>query len=291
MRADFRDYMLRSRAIPPICAHACFLRALACSPDTQASFLPQLLVMLGGSAAQQPVRRCAGVIVPTALLVTTLVAVQLLLVRANGLAAATAIGNAMTTAYLSPWADPPLPELELSFDDGKVSLKPGADILTLNDFLQPGPNVKWTHFSPAPSRYVTSLFFIDFGPTEDGITKKGDFFPFIHALWTDCSYKDSKYCRAIRPWMPPGNGNTVPNRYTFLLVSTPAPLKILGQDPASIAGTSDGWSDFNMTRLVLDNPGMIPHGYTYMSVHMPGILKEICEWKSPAGRCKSPTPK
>lgn len=160
------------------------------------------------------------------------------------------------SAILQPYdaAFPLVPELKLTFDDGLVEIHPGAHLYVGERFLAAGPSVSWDHlsFASAPSLSypgtIVSLFFIDFGPSYESGSNQQPFFPFVHALWTDCSYGKLSMCRALQEWRAPGNHEPIPNRYTFMLFTHDNPLVLPG---------APGWLiNFNLTKLGEDNPGM-----------------------------------
>ena len=101
-------------------------------------------------------------------------------------------------------------------------------------------------------------------------------FRFVHSLWTDCTGVSSTSCQTpVVPWRRPGNGSPEYNRYTFLLVSHPTPLVLLGKPVGEYdASTYQRMMDYDLTRLVDENPGLSPIGYTYMRVHRPSPPKE-----------------
>ena len=185
----------------------------------------------------------------------------------------TGVYDPYTIKYMTPYGEalPRLPALVLKFDTGAsgVDLLPAADVLQKSHFLNYAPVLEWHHIPKTVNTYgyngnILSIFFVDFGPSKN----PGSFWPLVHSLWTGCTSGTSTTCTAVQPWRQPGNTEVKPNRYTFLLVSTPVPLKIHGEDAVSLgeAGTN-ALFNFDFERLLGDNPGLTPIGYTYMSVH------------------------
>jgi hypothetical protein len=170
---------------------------------------------------------------------------------------------------------PKLPELALGYDDARVVLRAGAHILVNSDYLADLPILQWDHlpYKGKPDDHI-SVIFIDFGPgpTEADSQKSWTGYPFVHSLWTDCSEPALYSCRTVRPWKRPGNTDKAANRYTFFVFATPAPLKILGQDPFNPTSAFDlsvdqNFYSFSIPRLVDENPDLAPLGYTYMAVN------------------------
>ena len=167
------------------------------------------------------------------------------------------------------------------FDEGRIELHPGARIRTDDFFLADKPLLSWEHLEPTINSIVAmaapgmklSVFFIDFGPSGDieVAHKSWEGFRFVHSLWTGCFAASLASCRAVVPWRRPGNPASIPNRYTFFLIAHPSPLKLLGQPLGSptLEPKLPQMFNFNLTRLVEENPGLVPVGYTYMSVSMP----------------------
>ena len=188
---------------------------------------------------------------------------------------------------LSPFGEgPKLPQLKLSFDQGRVQLGAGAEVLTASPFFTNPPVVTWGHLSPSAVPHlanplmILSLFFVDFGFTDDTerLHKSWWGFRFVHSVWTNCLYGTSEGCHAVVKWRRPANANRTPNRYTFLLFAHPFPLRLLGESwdkPGGLAQVQrPGWQvslpafqfNFTVEQLLADNPGMTPIGMTYINV-------------------------
>jgi len=180
----------------------------------------------------------------------------------------------LSVALMTPYGEAALPELKLSFDEGRVELHSGARLRTDDVFLADPPQVGWWHLASATGLApgsVYSLFFIDYGPRAEPAHDLWVGFRFVHSLWTDCTGVELTSCEtAVTGWRRPGNTSPVPNRYTFLLVSHPTPLVLLGKPLGAYEpSTYLTMMDYNLTALLEENPGLTPLGLTYMAVRKP----------------------
>ena len=224
--------------------------------------------------------------VPAGLVIVSVGAMLVTIFAVTRTSLSTQDSNAMAPieTYLVQFGiGPGLPELALSFDEGRIELHASADLKQSYDFFANKPGISWsTTLAP-----YASVFFMDNGP-DRGTEVSSSFFPFVHSLWTDCTTGRLDGCgRTVVPWRRPGNTAAEPNRYTFLLFVHDAPLSLLSE-PAVLAtlekAFNDGndvllpytkeqqplmsmLSDFSYARLLSDNVGMRAVSYTFMSVH------------------------
>ena len=186
--------------------------------------------------------------------------------------------------YLSQFGVKNLPMLSVNY--GMTALRGSATSLVNehSPFLKMQPNVTWP---AAESPGGASLMFVDLGP-DTGTTKvQKKFFPFVHSLWTDCkpvgvsNAVGLDSCQTIRPYLPPGNLDVKPNRYTWVLFasveSNLSALQIVGGPALRFAGQVlsskkiiSTFSGFSFSRLLRENVGLKAVRYNFMLIRGTG---------------------
>lgn len=140
----------------------------------------------------------------------------------------------------------------------------GADIAPVinqdSGYLERVPDVRWE--AQEGGHNTDILMFIDLGP----VANKKAFFPFVHSVWGQCRDSLASCGMTIKGYLPPGNIETIPNRYTWVLfrragrqASTNATLVLAGKayKPGELrVKRAIKLPGFSLRRMIQENVGL-----------------------------------